>query len=78
MAAPRSGSGLEPDLLGRSLAGAILANSGHHTTRKGPNRKGAMAKFREVKIFQRIAVVYASIHDHFNQGRYLNRRDIFK
>jgi putative transposase len=37
-----------------------------------------MAKFRDVKTLQKFAVTHASIHNHFNQGRHLNRRDIFK
>ncbi len=37
-----------------------------------------MAKFREVKTLQKFASVHASIHNHFNHQRYLNRRDIFK
>ena len=41
-------------------------------------REGAMAKFRDVKTVQKFAVVHASIHNHFNHQRHLNRRDIFK
>ncbi len=37
-----------------------------------------MAKFRDEKILQKFAAVHASIHNHFNQDRHLNRRDIFK
>ncbi len=37
-----------------------------------------MAKFRYVKALQKFAAVNASIHNHFNQDRHLNRRDIFK
>ncbi len=37
-----------------------------------------MAKFRDVATLQKFAAVYASIHNHFNQDRHLNRRDIFK
>ena len=37
-----------------------------------------MAKFRDVKILQKFATVHASIHNHFNQKRHLNRRNIFK
>ena len=38
----------------------------------------AMAKFRDVKTLQKFAAVHASIHNHFNHERHLNRRDIFK
>lgn len=37
-----------------------------------------MAKFRGFKTLQKFASVHASIHNHFNQDRHLNRRDIFK
>ncbi len=41
-------------------------------------REGAMARFRDIKTLQKFASVHGSIHNHFNQDRYLNRRDIFK
>ena len=31
-----------------------------------------------LKTLQKIAAVHASIHNHFNQDRHLDRRDIFK
>ena len=37
-----------------------------------------MAKFSGIKTLQKFASVHASIHNHFNQDRHLNRRDIFK
>jgi putative transposase len=37
-----------------------------------------MAKFRDIKTLQKFASVHASIHNHFNQERHLNRRNIFK
>ncbi len=37
-----------------------------------------MAKFRDIKTLQKFATVHASIHNHFNQDRHLNRRDVFK
>ncbi len=37
-----------------------------------------MAKFRDVKTLQKFAAIHASIHNHFNQDRHLNRRDFFK
>jgi len=37
-----------------------------------------MAKFRDVKTLQKFATAHASIYNHFNQDRPLNRRDIFK
>ena len=37
-----------------------------------------MARFRDIKTLQKFASVHASIHNHFNQDRQLNRSDIFK
>ena len=37
-----------------------------------------MTNFRDIKTLQIFASVHASIHNHFNQDRHLNRRDIFK
>jgi putative transposase len=37
-----------------------------------------MARFGDVKTLQKFAVAHASIHNHFNQGRHFNCRDIFK
>ena len=37
-----------------------------------------MARFRDIKTLQKFAVTHASIHNHFNQDRHLNRREIFK
>jgi putative transposase len=37
-----------------------------------------MARFRDIKTLQKFASVHASIHNHFNQERHLNRREIFK
>ena len=31
-----------------------------------------------VKTLQKFAAAHASIHNHFNQDRHLNRREIFK
>ena len=37
-----------------------------------------MAKFRDIKTLQKFAAAHASIHNHFNHDRHLDRRDIFK
>ncbi len=37
-----------------------------------------MARFRDVKTLQKFAATHASIHNHFNHDRHLNRRAIFK
>ncbi len=51
------------------------AENSHQPFRR---RERAMAKFRDVKTLQKFSAVHASIHNHFNQDRHLNRRDIFK
>ena len=40
--------------------------------------KRAMARFRDIKTLQKFASAHASIHNHFNHDRHLDRRDIFK
>jgi len=37
-----------------------------------------MARFRDLKTLQKFASTHASIHNHFNHDRNLNRRTIFK
>ncbi len=37
-----------------------------------------MARFRDVKALQKFAAVHASFHNHLNQDRHLNHREIFK
>jgi len=37
-----------------------------------------MARFRDIKTLQKFAAAHASLHNHFNLDRQLNRRDIFK
>ena len=68
----------------------VIGNEGCQETRRWLNnraenshlpfrqRERAMAKFREVKTLQKFTSVHASIHNHFNHQRHLNRRDIFK
>ena len=37
-----------------------------------------MARFRDMKTLQKFASAHASIHNHFNHDRHLNRRSTFK
>ena len=37
-----------------------------------------MARFKDIRTLQKFAAVHASLHNHFNHERHLNRRDIFK
>ena len=51
------------------------AENSHQPFRR---RERAMARFRDIKTLQKFATAHASIHNHFNQDRHLNRRNIFK
>ena len=51
------------------------AENSHQPFRR---REGAMARFRDIKTLQKFASIHASIHNHFNHQRHLNRRHIFK
>jgi putative transposase len=37
-----------------------------------------MAQFKDMKTPQKFAAAHASIHNHFNQGRHLTRREFVK
>ena len=58
----------------RQATGRWLNNRAENSHQPFRRRERAMAKFRNAKSLQK----YASIHNHFNQDRHLNRRDIFK
>ncbi len=62
----------------RQECGRWLNNRAENSHQPFRRREGAMAKFRDIKILQKFAAVHASIHNHFNQDRHLNRRDIFR
>ncbi len=58
--------------------GRWLNNRAENSHQPFRRRERAMAKFRDVKTLQKFASVHASLHNHFNQDRHLNRRGIFK
>jgi putative transposase len=58
--------------------GRWLNNRAENSHQPFRRREGAMAKFRDVKTLQKFAAAHASIHNHFNHDRHLNRREIFK
>jgi len=62
----------------RQESGRWLNNRAENSHQPFRRREGAMARFRDMKTLQKFAVAHASIHNHFNQHRHLNRRDIFK
>ena len=37
-----------------------------------------MSKFKNFGTLRKFASIHASVHNHFNHERHLNRRDIFK
>jgi putative transposase len=64
--------------LDRRECGRWLNNRVENSHQPFRQLEGAMASFRDIKTLQKFASVYASIHNHFNQDRHLNRCDIFK
>ncbi len=58
--------------------GPRLNNQAENSHQPFRRRERAMAKFRSPATLQKFAAVHASVHNHFNQDRHLNRRDIFK
>jgi putative transposase len=58
--------------------GRRLNNRAENSHQPFRRREGAMSKFRDVKTLQKFASIHASIHNHFNLERHLNRREIFK
>jgi putative transposase len=62
----------------RQDCGRWLNNRAENSHQPFRRREGALAKFRDIKTLQKFASIHASSHNHFNQDRHLNRRDIFK
>ena len=58
--------------------GRWLNNRAENSHQPFRRREGAMARFRDIKTLQKFAAIHASIHNHFNHQRHLNRRGIFK
>jgi len=58
--------------------GRWLNNRAENSHQPFRRREEAMARFRDMKTLQKFSSVHASIHNHFNHDRHLNRRDIFK
>ena len=62
----------------RQECGPWLNNRAENSHQPFRRREGAMARIRDIKTLQKFAAVHASIHNHFNHDRNLNRRCIFK
>jgi putative transposase len=58
--------------------GRWLNNRAENSHQPFQRRERAKAKFGGMKTLQKLAAVHASIDNHFNRERHLNRRDIFK
>ena len=58
--------------------GRWLNNRAENSHQPFRRRERAMARFRDIKTLQKFAATHASIHNHFNQERHLNCREIFK
>ena len=58
--------------------GRWLNNRAENSHQPFRRRERAMAKFGGMKTLQKFAAAHASIHNHFNNDRQLNRRNIFK
>jgi putative transposase len=62
----------------RQECGRWLNNRAENSHQPFRRREGAMSKFRDIKILQEFSSAHASIHNHFNLSRHLNRCDVFK
>ena len=58
--------------------GRWLNNRAENSHQPFRRQEGAMARFRDIKTLQKFSSVHASIYNHFNHQRHLNRRDTFK
>ena len=58
--------------------GRWLNNRAENTHQPFRRREQAMQRFKAVRTLQKFAAAHASIHNHFNHDRHLNRRDIFQ
>ena len=62
----------------RQLCGRWLNNRAENSHQPFRRREGAMARFRDINTLQKFTSAHASIHNHFNNDRHLNRRATFK
>ena len=62
----------------RQETGRWLNNRAENSHQPFRRRERAMARFRSFKSLQKFASIHASVHNHFNQERHLNNRQVFK
>ena len=65
-------------IVDRQICRQWLNNRAENSHQPFRRRERAMAAFKDLKTLQKFAAVHASIHNHFNHERHLNRRDVFK
>jgi len=58
----------------RQVCGRWLNNRAENSHQPFRRREGAMARFRDIKTLQKFASVHASLFNHFNTDRHLNRK----
>jgi len=58
--------------------GRWLNNRAENSHQPFRRREGAMSKFRDIKTLQKFVAIHASVHNHFNLDRHLNRRSVYK
>jgi putative transposase len=58
--------------------GRWLNNRAENSHQPFRRRERAMQRFRAARTLQKFAAAHASIHNHFNHDRHLNRRAIFR
>ncbi len=62
----------------RQETGRWLNNRAENSHQPFRRRERAMLRFRQMRSLQKFVIVHASVHNHFNQERYLYSRDKFK
>ena len=58
--------------------GRWLNNRAENSHQSFRRRERAMAGFKSERTLQKFTSIHASVHNHFNHQRHLNRRDMFK
>ena len=58
--------------------GRWLNNRAENSHQSFRRRERAMARFKSERTLQKFTSIHASVHNHFNHQRHLNRRDMFK
>ena len=63
---------------GRQVTGQHENNRAENSHLPFRRRERAMARFRQMRSLQKFAAAHASVHNHFNHDRSLERRPRFK